>query len=213
MLPLLEWIENSAVSTALRDSPNVFLYPTILAFHTLGLAVVVGFSSAVALRILGVAPALPLPPLRKFFPLMWVGFWVNATSGVLLLLIEPTKFLTMVDFYFKLLAIVGAVFCMRWLYRRVFLAGVAGDASLPPGAKFVSALLLGLWLGAITGGRLTAYDDTHTQWVTAIATLVVSAVLLALGWAAVRVWRIVHPMKGEQRHGRAVDELAPLAQR
>ena len=67
-----------------------------------GLAFFVGISSAIALRILGVAPGLPLAPFRKLYPVMWLGFFFNAVSGVLLLIIEPTKFLTMVDFYIKL---------------------------------------------------------------------------------------------------------------
>jgi hypothetical protein len=52
MTTLLEAIEASSLSTMLRDSPNVFLYPTILAFHTLGLAFFVGISCAIALRVL-----------------------------------------------------------------------------------------------------------------------------------------------------------------
>src|SRR5215831_9797540 len=119
-MDFLAWLENTSLSTTLRDSPNVFLYPTILAFHTLGLAFFVGISSAIALRVLGVAPGLPLAPFRKFYPLMWLGFVVNAVSGTLLLVIEPTKFLTMIDFYVKLLAIAGAVLCNRSLYVRHF---------------------------------------------------------------------------------------------
>src|SRR4051812_10104573 len=102
MRPMLDALENTWLSTMLRDSPNVFLYPTILAFHTLGLAFFVGISTAIALRILGVAPDIPLAPFKKLYPLMWLGFFFNAVSGLLLLIIEPTKFLTMVDFYIKL---------------------------------------------------------------------------------------------------------------
>src|SRR5437764_12248368 len=97
MSPLLDALEHTSLSTTLRDSPNIFLYPTILAFHTLGLAFFVGISSAIALRILGVAPEVPLAPFRKLYPVMWAGFLFNAVSGLLLLVIEPTKFLTMVD--------------------------------------------------------------------------------------------------------------------
>src|SRR5438270_6343899 len=77
MTSILQWLENTSLSTTLRDSPNVFLYPTILAFHTLGLAFFVGLSSAIALRVLGVAPGLPLAPFRQFYPVMWLGFVVN----------------------------------------------------------------------------------------------------------------------------------------
>ena len=82
MTSWLDALENTWLSTTLRDSPNVFLYPTILAFHTLGLAFFVGISSAIALRIFGVAPGLPLAPFKKLYPVMWLGFFFNAVSGL-----------------------------------------------------------------------------------------------------------------------------------
>jgi hypothetical protein len=195
MTPLLEWIESTWLSTTLRDSPNIFLYPTILAFHTLGLAFFVGISSAIALRILGVAPAVPLAPFRKLYPVMWIGFLFNAVSGLLLLVIEPVKFLAMVDFWIKLLAIAGAVYCNRVLYVRLFRNPAAVDPNpLPAGDKALAGVILFLWAVSITAGRLTAYDDAYTQWQTALGTAMVSAVLIAGGYAAVTLWRLV-------RHG------------
>jgi hypothetical protein len=184
MTPFLEWLEQTPVSTTLRDSPNIFLYPTILAFHTLGLAFFVGISSAIALRILGVAPSLPLAPFRKLYPVMWLGFFFNAVSGVLLLLIEPTKFLTMVDFYIKLLVIAGAVYCNRWLYLRRFTHATTVDPPIGAGERRVAVTILVLWAAAITAGRLTAYDSANTQWQTALGTLIVSVALVAGGYAA-----------------------------
>lgn len=188
----LEWLENTSVSTTLRDSPNVFLYPTILAFHTLGLAFFVGISSAIALRILGAAPSLPLAPLKKFYPIMWIGFIVNATSGALLLIIEPTKFLTMVDFYVKLAVIAGAVYCNWVLYKRRFRHPAAVDpAPLPAADRLLAATILVLWGAAITAGRLTAYDDPRTQVQTALGTLGVTIALLFSGYIVLRLYRWV----------------------
>jgi hypothetical protein len=195
MTPLLQWLESTWLSTTLRDSPNVFLYPTILAFHTLGLAFFVGISSAIALRILGVAPEVPLAPFRKLYPVMWIGFFFNAVSGTLLLIIEPTKFLTMFDFYVKLAAIAGAVYCNRLLYLRRFKTPGAVDPDpLPASDKVLAGAILFLWAASITAGRLTAYDDAFVQRQTALGTLLVSATLLVLGYLAVKAWRLV-------RHG------------
>jgi len=189
MTSLLEWLENTWLSTTLRDSPNVFLYPTILAFHTLGLAFLVGISSAISLRILGVAPSVPLAPLKKFFPIMWLGFLVNATSGVLLLIIEPTKFLTMLDFYIKLLAIAGAVISIRLLYTSRFRHPATVDTEpLATRDKLLAGTILILWGTAITAGRLTAYDSATIQWQTAVATLGVAGVMLVVGAVAVRLY-------------------------
>lgn len=194
MTSLLDALENTWLSTTLRDSPNVFLYPTILAFHTLGLAFFVGISSAIALRILGVAPGLPLAPFKKLYPVMWLGFFFNAVSGLLLLVIEPTKFLTMLDFYVKLLAIAGAVYCNRLLYLRRIRNPANAEAPLLASDRFLAGTILFLWGVAITAGRLTAYDDARAQWQTALGTLIVAVVMLAAGYVSVRLWKWV-------RHG------------
>ena len=192
MTSLLQWLENTSLSTTLRDSPNVFLYPTILAFHTLGLAFFVGISSAIALRVLGVAASLPLAPFRKFYPVMWLGFFFNAVSGTLLLVIEPTKFLTMVDFYVKLLAIAGAVLCNRLLYVRRFRNPAPVDPNpLPPRDRAIAVATLFFWAAAITAGRLTAYDDPHAQWQTALGTTIVAATLLVGGFVGIKAWKAI----------------------
>ncbi len=191
----LQWLEGSWLSTTLRDSPNIFLYPTILAFHTLGLAFFVGISSAIALRVLGVATEVPLAPFRKLYPVMWIGFAFNAVSGVLLLVIEPTKFLTMFDFYVKLVAIGAAVYCNRLLYLRRFRHPAPVDPDpLPSSDKALAVAILFLWAASITAGRLTAYDDAFVQRETAFGTLIVGAALLVAGYIAVKAWTLV-------RHG------------
>jgi hypothetical protein len=188
-MSFLTWLESTWLSTTLRDSPNVFLYPTILAFHTLGLAFFVGISSAISLRILGVAPAVPLAPLRRFYPIMWLGFFFNAVSGFLLLIIEPTKFLTMVDFYVKLATIAGAVYCNRLLYVRRFRRPAAVDPDpLPATDRFLAVVILILWGAAITAGRLTAYDEASTQWQTALGTLIVTGILFPAGYVAIKLF-------------------------
>ena len=78
-----------------------------------------GLSAALDLRILGVAPGVPLPEFRRFQPILWCGFWVNAVSGVLLLIGYPTKALTNPVFYLKLSLIAGGLLILRATLRRV----------------------------------------------------------------------------------------------
>jgi hypothetical protein len=191
MTPFLEWLESTWLSTTLRDSPNIFLYPTILAFHTLGLAFFVGISSAIALRLLGVAPTLPFAPFRKLYPIMWIGFFFNAVSGTLLLIIEPTRFLLMFDFYVKIAAITAAVYFNRRLYVDRFRNEAAAERPVTGGEKAIAVAILFLWGVSITAGRLTAYDDGFVQRQTAFGTLIVSAALLAAGYVSVKLWRLV----------------------
>jgi len=42
-------------------------------FHTFGLALLVGANAVVDLRLLGVARAIPLAPLKRLFRIMWIG--------------------------------------------------------------------------------------------------------------------------------------------
>ena len=74
------WLENTAVSTWVRESTSLLAFPFILYLHTLGLALIAGLSSAVALTIL-TQPRAPVRFLVKLFPLMWVGLAINALSA------------------------------------------------------------------------------------------------------------------------------------
>jgi len=76
MWNFLGLVENSQFADTIRQAPSIFAYPTILAAHTFGMSVLVGLSSMIALRVLGFAPGLPLQPMKKFLPLIIVGFCV-----------------------------------------------------------------------------------------------------------------------------------------
>ncbi len=100
-----------------RRVHSLFAFPGILALHAIGMGFAVGISVALDLRILGVAQAIPWrdAPLRAD-P---VGrFWLNAVSGVLLLIGYPTKALTNPVFYLKLLLIAAAMVLLTWISRR-----------------------------------------------------------------------------------------------
>ena len=62
MMGLLEAIEASGISTWVRESRSLFAYPMVLTLHTFGLAVIVGSSAVVDLRLLGFAAHIPLKP-------------------------------------------------------------------------------------------------------------------------------------------------------
>src|SRR5215470_19553951 len=111
----LAFIENGALSTFIRETPTVFVFPAILTLHTIGMGVLAGGSIAIDLRILGFAPKMELAPIGRFFPVLWLAFLVNAISGILLLIAYPTKALTNPVFYMKVCLIASAV----WLLHRI----------------------------------------------------------------------------------------------
>jgi hypothetical protein len=157
-------IEQTALSSWLRESTSVFGFYFILLFHTIGMSLVVGASAVVDLRILGVAPALPLKPLKRLFTIMWVGLAINVTSGLFLLTAYPTKALTNPDFYIKMTFIGLAVFTMRKLSIQVF-----GDKSLDEMAmiakgKTMAAWSLVFWVGAVSAGRLLSETSKYVLY-------------------------------------------------
>jgi hypothetical protein len=160
-LEFLSYLEQTAFFAWVRESRSLLAYPGILLLHTLGMAVVVGLIAGIDLRILGFAPALPLAPLRKFLPLVWAAFAVNAVTGVILLAADATTKLTNPDFFVKMGFIFLAVILQRLIDARVFPEPMADrevdDNPIPRQTKVLAATSLVCWLGAITAGRLLAY--------------------------------------------------------
>src|SRR5687768_18405419 len=110
-----QWLETSAVSTVLRENPSIMAFPFILILHTVGLGFLVGANVAINGRVLGVARGIPLLSMRRYYRVMWAGFWINAFSGILLLLAYPTKALTNPVFFLKL----GLIAVALWLARAI----------------------------------------------------------------------------------------------
>jgi len=151
------WLETTPFSMWIRDSPSVLAFPTILTLHTVGMGIVAGLSAAVDVRILGVAPGVPLSETQRFRPFLWFGFWLNAVTGVLLLVGYPTKALTNPLFYVKLALIAMAVAVQLAIERRVLRHPNVDVEGVPKRGKFLAAVSLGCWAAAIAAGRLLAY--------------------------------------------------------
>ena len=151
----LLWLEETPFSTWMRESGPAFF--SSLIFHSVAMGFVVGVHVAMNLRILGVAPRIPLSLMRRFFPVLWVGLVVVSLSGALLLTAYPAKALTNPVFYLKLVAILIALFITRSLAKGV-LQDPSYDADrAPKKARVLAALSLLLWAGAVTSGRVLAY--------------------------------------------------------
>src|SRR5688572_11549835 len=105
----LKWLEETAISSWVRESPSIFAFPTVLLLHTIGMALCVGVNAGINFRILGFAPALRLTPMQKFLPILWFGFAVNAVTGTLLAMQDATTKLRNPDFYVKMVFIACAL--------------------------------------------------------------------------------------------------------
>jgi hypothetical protein len=157
MTELLTSLQASAFSTWVREAPTVWAYPTILTLHTIGLGVLVGLNAAVDLRMLGVGTNIPLAPLERFFPAMWLGFWVNAVTGFMLFAADPITKGTTVLFLVKLGLVVAGVVLLVVLRRAVYGRRPMGALVVTPFAKSCAALSLFVWVTATAAGRMMAY--------------------------------------------------------
>lgn len=113
-------IEESGFCQWVREADSLFAFPGILLLHTIGMGLVVGINASFDLRILGFAPLVRLQAFKKFFPVMWIGFWINAITGTILLAVNATKLTRNPDFYVKLGFIALAVINVLVLKRHVF---------------------------------------------------------------------------------------------
>ena len=156
-MAFLVWLHESDFAMWVSGSPSLWAYPTILTSHTLGMAILVGISAMIDLRILGVGRQLALAPMERLYPLMWLGFWINAVSGSALFVADAVRKAENRVFYIKLVFVALAVVNVWLLRRRVFRHPGLDGAPLPMTARILAVTSLAFWTGAITAGRLMAY--------------------------------------------------------
>ena len=155
------WLESTPFSVWIRESTSVFAFPGIISAHAIGMGLVAGINAALALHLLGVGPGIPTSEMRRFVPVIWFGFWLNAASGVLLLIGYPTKALTNPMFYLKLSCIAFAMWIFMVISRRLFRDPIPENDGALPKARLLAVASLACWAGAIISGRLLAYTYTR----------------------------------------------------
>jgi hypothetical protein len=104
LLHIGQWIESTAFSDWIKSSPSLLAFPFLLVLHAWGMDCSPELNAAMDLRILGFAPRVPLSAMVKFYPVMWIGFVINAIS-VCFSLLDTHKALTNPVFYLKLACI------------------------------------------------------------------------------------------------------------
>ena len=119
-MEFLSWLENTEFCTWIRGSGSIWAYPLILTLHTTGMGILVGFNWALDLRLLGVARQIPVLAMEKFFKVMWIGFWVNLITGIVLLAADATTKMTSWVFGVKMFFIVLAMIVLVKMEKTMF---------------------------------------------------------------------------------------------
>ena len=154
-MAFLQWLESTAFSTWLKESPSLLAYPAVLFLHTVGLVLVAGPSAIISLRLLGVGRQLPIAPLDRLFPVIWFGFWTSAVSGLVMLAVDATSKLANPMFSVKMIFVAASVALMVFVRRLLKTAAPARRE--PSRGRWLALASLVCWAGAIAAGRFMAY--------------------------------------------------------
>jgi len=149
-------LQASAFTEWFLGSPSIWAYPTVLTLHTVGMAILVGASFVINLRVLQVSGLIPLHRLAPLYRFIWIGFAINLASGLILFVTEAADRVVDRVFYVKLGSIAVALVLTVVVRRRSI-----QPAAAPPVAsvqtRSLAAASLGMWTIAIVAGRLMAY--------------------------------------------------------
>ena len=200
-MEFLSWLENSEFCTWIRGSGSIWAYPIVLTVHTLGMGILVGFNWALDLRLLGVGRQIPIRALESFFPVMWIGFWLNLLTGLVLLAADATTKMTSWVFGVKMLFIIFAMIVLLKLRKIAF----ANSGSMSTGANgHLTASGLqprqreGLSTGSATVGVLEqdSAADTGTELASAKLFAILSLVFWTFSITAGRLMAYLGPQTG-----------------
>jgi len=153
---VLAWLESTAVAVWLAESPSVWAMPTVLTLHTAGMAVLVGASWVLDLRLLGINRNVPLSAYRWVFRAVAVGLIVNLITGVLLFMKNATTWGTALPFLTKMAFVVASAATILPIRTYVLNSG-AGPSEISDRARMLAIASIVAWTAAVTSGRLLAY--------------------------------------------------------
>jgi hypothetical protein len=155
---VLTWLESTQLAVWLGESSSIWAFPTVLTLHTIGMAVLVGASWVLDMRLLGIGRRVPLSAYRWVFPVLEIGLLVNVVTGVLLFIKNATKWGTAIPFFVKMAFIIASVAALAPLRSHVLGNNAANEGNQASGnLRLLAIASILAWTGAVTAGRLLAY--------------------------------------------------------
>ena len=157
---ILESLENTSISLFVRESDSLLSFPTILTAHAFGYCFIMATNVIVSLRMLGYATSIPFKPLRRLFPVMWIGLIVTTITGVLLVMAAAEKRVPNPILWFKMILLAVATPMMWKFQMKVFEDPAVNESNIPASARTMAACQIALWLLIMISGRLIPYSMT-----------------------------------------------------
>ena len=152
-------LQRTGWATAIRDS--AWLFPIIETLHIFGIISLVGSTSILDLRLMGLTfrdePVSKLA--RRFLPWSWFGFIVQVLTGFLMFASEAIKMDGNWAFQIKMVLIVvagvNAMVFHSLAYQSV--DKWDNDPVAPISARIAGSASILLWFGIVALGRWIAY--------------------------------------------------------
>jgi hypothetical protein len=163
----VETIAAFGQATGVYDFMNTaYGWPAVEVIHFMALSVLLGSVGLFDLRVLGLAPAIPMPALHRLVPFGVAAFAVSALTGSLFFMSAPDQYMFNPAFRLKLgcMAIAGlnvAVFYGLFARR---LHGTGEGAAAPLPVRIIAAVSLAAWIGVIIFGRLITMFRPPYHW-------------------------------------------------
>jgi hypothetical protein len=160
MNDFLVGIENTGISLFIRESSSLLGFPTILTTHAFGYCFILATNAIVSARMLGFAKSIPFKPLRRLFPVMWIGLILTTITGVLLVMAAAEKRVPNPILWFKMLLLAVATPMMWKFQMKVFEDPAVDENNIPASARTMAVLQIALWVLIMISGRLIPYSAT-----------------------------------------------------
>jgi hypothetical protein len=151
----LTWVEATGLAEWVRSSN--YGYPSMIGLHAIGMAIMVGLSLVIDMRLVGLFRGIPVHAMNRLFGVAWIGFGINFVSGSALFTTQATSYVVDVIFMSKMtLVFIGAI-TAAILQPAVARADAWPGGRIPGSTRAIAGTAMVIWIVAIILGRLTAY--------------------------------------------------------
>jgi hypothetical protein len=134
-------------------------WPFAESTHFIGLSLLIGAIGTFDLRMLGIAPKIPLPALHRVIPWGIAGYCINICTGLLFLTTEPDQYIYNPSFHFKIMfmgiAGLNVLAFYTTQFKKIRTLGPGDQAPIP--ARVIAGVSLFCWVAVIVCGRLLTF--------------------------------------------------------
>src|SRR6202162_1533786 len=159
ILSICQWLEQTTMGTHIRES--LWMFPVIETVHIFGIILLVGATSILDLRLMGLTfrDESVSKLAGRFIPWALAGFIIQVLTGLLLFSSEATKMYGNMGFEIKMLLILVAGI-NAFVFHSIAYQSVGkwdNDPVAPFSARVAGLLSVLLWCGILAAGRWIAY--------------------------------------------------------